>query len=99
MLVTAGATEALAATFLALCDPGDEVITFEPWYDAYAADAALAGRGPQHGHASARPTTASTSTTPAQFQMDYLRNQAEAFLQGSQPWFLSVDRPALPVRS
>jgi N-succinyldiaminopimelate aminotransferase len=42
-LVTAGATEALAATFLALCDPGDEVITFEPWYDAYAADAALAG--------------------------------------------------------
>jgi len=43
VLVTAGATEALAATFLALCDPGDEVITFEPWYDAYAADAALAG--------------------------------------------------------
>ena len=29
-----------------------------------------------------------TSTTPAQFQMDYLRDQAEAFLQGSQPWFL-----------
>jgi N-succinyldiaminopimelate aminotransferase len=43
VLVTAGATEALAATFLALCDPGDEVITFEPLYDAYAADAALAG--------------------------------------------------------
>jgi N-succinyldiaminopimelate aminotransferase len=43
VLVTAGATEALAATFLALCEPGDEVITFEPWYDAYAADAALAG--------------------------------------------------------
>jgi N-succinyldiaminopimelate aminotransferase len=43
VLVTAGATEALAATFLALCEPGDEVITFEPWYDAYAADASLAG--------------------------------------------------------
>jgi N-succinyldiaminopimelate aminotransferase len=43
VLVTAGATEALAAAFLALCDPGDEVITFEPWYDAYSADAALAG--------------------------------------------------------
>jgi N-succinyldiaminopimelate aminotransferase len=43
VLITAGATEALAATFLALCDPEDEVITFEPWYDAYAADAALAG--------------------------------------------------------
>jgi N-succinyldiaminopimelate aminotransferase len=43
VLVTAGATEALAAAFLALCEPDDEVITFEPWYDAYAADAALAG--------------------------------------------------------
>lgn len=43
VLVTAGATEALAATFLALCEPGDEVITFEPWYDAYAAGAAMAG--------------------------------------------------------
>jgi N-succinyldiaminopimelate aminotransferase len=43
VLVTAGATEALAAAFLALCEPGDEVITFEPWYDAYSADAALAG--------------------------------------------------------
>jgi N-succinyldiaminopimelate aminotransferase len=43
VLVTAGATEALASAFLALCEPGDEVITFEPWYDAYAADAAMAG--------------------------------------------------------
>jgi N-succinyldiaminopimelate aminotransferase len=43
ILVTAGATEALAAAFLALCEPGEEVVTFEPWYDAYAADAALAG--------------------------------------------------------
>ena len=43
VLVTAGATEALAAAFLALCEPGDEVVTFEPWYDAYAADAALVG--------------------------------------------------------
>ncbi|MGQ0616259.1 MAG: pyridoxal phosphate-dependent aminotransferase [Acidimicrobiia bacterium] len=43
VLVTAGATEALAATFLALCEPGDEVITFEPYYDAYAAGAAMAG--------------------------------------------------------
>ncbi len=43
VLVTAGATEALASAFLALCEPGDEVVTFEPWYDAYAADASLAG--------------------------------------------------------
>ncbi|WP_448810532.1 aminotransferase class I/II-fold pyridoxal phosphate-dependent enzyme [Agromyces bauzanensis] len=43
VLVTAGATEALAATILALVDEGDEVVTFEPWYDAYAALVARAG--------------------------------------------------------
>jgi N-succinyldiaminopimelate aminotransferase len=43
VLVTAGATEALAATLLALVEPGDEVMTFEPYYDAYAAIVALAG--------------------------------------------------------
>ncbi|RNE59044.1 aminotransferase class I/II-fold pyridoxal phosphate-dependent enzyme [Cryobacterium tepidiphilum] len=43
ILVTAGATEALAATLLALLEPGDEVVTFEPYYDAYGALIALAG--------------------------------------------------------
>lgn len=37
VLVTAGATEALAATILALTDEGDEVLTLEPFYDSYAA--------------------------------------------------------------
>jgi N-succinyldiaminopimelate aminotransferase len=43
VLVTAGATEAIAATVLALCEPGDEVLCFEPYYDSYAASIALAG--------------------------------------------------------
>src|SRR6476469_3609360 len=43
VLVTAGATEAIAATILALCEPGDEVVTFEPYYASYAASIALAG--------------------------------------------------------
>jgi len=44
VLVTAGATEALAAALLALlADPDDEVVVFEPYYDSYAAVAALAG--------------------------------------------------------
>ena len=43
VLVTVGATEAIAATILALCAPGDEVVTFEPYYDSYAATIALAG--------------------------------------------------------
>ncbi|MFC4531734.1 pyridoxal phosphate-dependent aminotransferase [Sphaerisporangium dianthi] len=43
ILVTVGATEALAASILALCEAGDEVILFEPYYDSYAAAVALAG--------------------------------------------------------
>jgi N-succinyldiaminopimelate aminotransferase len=43
VLVTAGATEAVAASLLALVEPGDEVIAFEPYYDSYAACVALAG--------------------------------------------------------
>ena len=43
VLVTAGATEAIAATILALCEPGDEVVTFEPYYDSYAASISMAG--------------------------------------------------------
>ncbi len=43
VLVTCGATEAIASVVLALCEPGDEVVTFEPYYDSYAATIALAG--------------------------------------------------------
>ncbi len=43
VLVTAGATEAIAASLLALLEPGDEVIALEPYYDSYAACIALAG--------------------------------------------------------
>ncbi|MDT7554542.1 MAG: N-succinyldiaminopimelate aminotransferase, partial [Pseudonocardiales bacterium] len=43
VLVTTGATEAIASAVLALCGPGDEVVTFEPFYDSYAATIALAG--------------------------------------------------------
>jgi N-succinyldiaminopimelate aminotransferase len=43
VLVTTGATEAIAAALLALVEPGDEVIAFEPYYDSYAACIALAG--------------------------------------------------------
>ena len=43
VLVTAGATEAIAAALIALCGPGDEVVTFEPYYDSYAACVAMAG--------------------------------------------------------
>jgi N-succinyldiaminopimelate aminotransferase len=43
VLITAGATEAIAAALLALLEPGDEVIALEPYYDSYAACIAMAG--------------------------------------------------------
>ncbi|KAG1648788.1 putative N-succinyldiaminopimelate aminotransferase DapC [Nymphon striatum] len=69
VLVTAGATEALAASLLAFVRPGDEVVMFEPYYDSYAAGVALTGgtrkvvtlRPPQEGQ------------TGFQFDLDELR--------------------------
>ncbi|GHB77352.1 aminotransferase [Streptomyces xanthochromogenes] len=43
VLVTVGATEAIAASLLALVEPGDEVVALEPYYDSYAACIAMAG--------------------------------------------------------
>jgi N-succinyldiaminopimelate aminotransferase len=43
VLVTVGATEAIAASIMALAEPGDEVAVFEPYYDSYKAVIALAG--------------------------------------------------------
>ncbi len=43
VLVTVGATEALASAILGLTHPGDEVVLFEPYYDSYAACVELAG--------------------------------------------------------
>ncbi|GHH36918.1 pyridoxal phosphate-dependent aminotransferase [Lentzea cavernae] len=43
VLVTVGATEAIAASLLALVEAGDEVILIEPYYDSYAASVAMAG--------------------------------------------------------
>jgi N-succinyldiaminopimelate aminotransferase len=43
VLVTVGATEAIAASLLALVEPGDEVVLVEPYYDSYAASVAMAG--------------------------------------------------------
>lgn len=43
VIITTGATEAIAAAVLALTGPGDEVLTFEPFYDAYGALIGLSG--------------------------------------------------------
>src|SRR5579875_2941037 len=43
VFVTVGATEGISASLLALCEPDDEVVVLEPYYDSYAAIVALAG--------------------------------------------------------
>jgi aspartate/methionine/tyrosine aminotransferase len=44
--VTCGATEAMVSVFLALVNPGDEVIVFEPYYENYGPDAILSEATP-----------------------------------------------------
>lgn len=46
--VTSGCTEGLAASFLGLLDPGDEVILIEPYYDSYPVGMALSGATPRY---------------------------------------------------
>ncbi|HLL67060.1 MAG TPA: pyridoxal phosphate-dependent aminotransferase [Micromonosporaceae bacterium] len=66
ILVTAGATEAIAAAILAFCEAGDEVVCFEPYYDSYAASIALAG-------AVRRPVTLRAAQGRYAFDPDELR--------------------------
>ncbi|MCE9636220.1 MAG: aminotransferase class I/II-fold pyridoxal phosphate-dependent enzyme [Planctomycetes bacterium] len=47
IVVTSGATEAIAATILALVEPGDEVVVLEPYYDSYRACISMAGGVPR----------------------------------------------------
>src|SRR6266480_1174187 len=46
--VTCGATEGMIASMLALLNPGDEVVVFEPFYENYGPDAILSGAVPRY---------------------------------------------------
>ncbi|WP_405759892.1 pyridoxal phosphate-dependent aminotransferase [Streptomyces sp. NBC_01420] len=63
VLVTAGATEAIAASLLALLEPGDEVVALEPYYDSYAACIAMAG-------ATRVPVTLRPDTSAGTYRLD-----------------------------
>ena len=47
LTVTSGATEAIFAAIQGVCDPGDEVVLFEPYYDSYKASVVMAGAVPR----------------------------------------------------
>lgn len=46
VLVTCGSTEAMICTMMAICNPGDKVMVFSPFYENYGADAILSGAEP-----------------------------------------------------
>ena len=48
LTVCCGSTEAMMATMMAIIDPGDEVIVFEPFYENYGPDAILSGATPRY---------------------------------------------------
>jgi len=48
LTVTCGATEAMIATLLALINPGDEVVVFEPFYENYGPDSIISGATPRY---------------------------------------------------
>ncbi len=68
VLITAGATEALAAALIGLCETGDEVIVFDPTYDSYGAGIAMAGA--RIRPVVLRPTTGDRAEPGGSFRFD-----------------------------
>jgi len=81
--VTCGCTEGLTAGFLGLINPGDEVVMFEPYYDAYPVNAALSGARARY-----------VSLTPPDFSID-LEELARAF--GPRTRAIVVNNPHNPT--
>jgi len=48
--VTCGSTEAMMAAMMTVCNPGDKVVVFSPFYENYTADAILSGAEPIYVH-------------------------------------------------
>lgn len=75
VVVTAGCTEAIAAALVGLCNPGDEVILFEPFYDSYRAAVVMAGATakyvaltPRYADVGGKRVVASFDFDPAQLR-------------------------------
>ena len=102
VLVTAGATEAIAAALLALVDPGDEVVAFEPYYDSYAACIAMAGGVRRAGDPAgaglpARPRRSCAPRSPTATRLILLNTPAQPDRHGADPRPSSPRSPTLAV--
>ena len=69
--VCCGATETMIATLMAVCNPGDEVIVFTPYYENYGPDAILSGARPVYVPLRPSPPTPNTEhPTPTSWAFD-----------------------------
>jgi aspartate/methionine/tyrosine aminotransferase len=68
IVVTCGSTEAIVATLLAVCNRGDEVVIFEPFYENYGPDSIISGAKPRF--VSLRPPQASAANPDAEWTFD-----------------------------
>ena len=82
VVVTCGSTEAMMVSMMTVCNPGDEVIVFSPFYENYAADAILCGAKPIY-----------VTLRPPQFRFD-LRELEAAFAR--RPKALILCNPSNP---
>lgn len=83
IVVTCGSTEAMMAAMMTVCNPGDKVVVFSPFYENYAADAILSGAQPIY-----------VPLRPPEFNFD-VNELEEAFKQG--PKALILCNPSNPT--
>lgn len=83
VVVTCGSTEAMMAAMMTVCNPGDKVIVFSPFYENYTADAILSGAEPVYVH-----------LRPPEFSFD-VNELEEAFKKG--PKALILCNPSNPT--
>lgn len=83
VVVTCGSTEAMMAAMMTICNPGDKVIVFSPFYENYTADAILSGAEPVYVH-----------LRPPEFSFD-VDELEEAFKKG--PKALILCNPSNPT--
>jgi aspartate/methionine/tyrosine aminotransferase len=70
LTVCCGSTEAMISSMLAVVDPGDEVVIFEPFYENYGPDAILSGARPRFVRLRAEPGTSGDGSSPAKWSFD-----------------------------
>jgi len=101
LTVTCGATEGVVASCLALLDPGDEVVVFEPWYENYWPDTVISGAVPKFVTLHEPDWHVDEEELRAAFgpphPRDHRQHAQQPHRQGLRPAGAGPDRRALPA--